>query len=145
MCFKLLIKSLAEQFFYYFQKWIQWSVTSIGGTSSSAQCSMVVEVSVHLWSPGDSCLTGSNGRCGRVFPRLGWVSLGQGLWLLGWLCVGQGLLCQVVWASLFCCSIRPSSAGTWTFCLKLHPWPRLSISRLMLVIPTSTEITVLVT
>jgi len=52
------------------------SVTSIGGTSSSGQCFMVVEVSAQLRSPSDSCLVWSNGRPDRDLPSLGRVSLG---------------------------------------------------------------------
>ena len=52
---------LNSTFIALFQMWIQSSVTFINGTSSNAQCSMVVAVSSRPSSPGDSYLVLSIG------------------------------------------------------------------------------------
>ena len=80
---------------------------------------MIAGVFAHLRSPGDTYLVCSNGQPCMVLPMWDRAFLGRSLWLLGWHCAGWGLLCQVVWASLSCCSIQSSSAGTSSSCRRL--------------------------
>ena len=106
-----LCKDIKRETFYWFQERTNSSNTFTGGTSSSFRCSMGEEAFVHIEFPGDNCLVGGSGWLCRVLPTWAQAFLGLGILLLLKLCAGQGLLYWAVLASLFYCSIRPSSVG----------------------------------
>ena len=82
---------LNSSFITLFQTWIHLSTTSTNGIVSNTRYSIVMAVSSHPTSPGDSCLAWNNGWLCRVLPKLDRASLELGSWWQVWLCARRGL------------------------------------------------------